>query len=246
VCFLVVPDGTNRIAQQERGGGIATARGNRPRDRGGPGSRAGQVRAGGAYTDGSEATESNRSHCRRTGPQSHPSTATRILNAFPSPKSWRLDEVRALRRWLRERRVKKYGQDFGNQLDAVTAAAKVGLTPERVFKTLVVRGDKAGVVMACIPALADLDLKALAAHSGNKRTEMVPVKDLPALTGYQRGGVSPLGGKGHITVFVDDSARALDQVSISAGRRGLQIVLSEPDLVRAAGAAVVPLTRPRS
>jgi Cys-tRNA(Pro)/Cys-tRNA(Cys) deacylase len=110
----------------------------------------------------------------------------------------------------------------------------------------VVRGDKAGVVMACIPALADLDLKALAAHSGNKRTEMVPVKDLPALTGYQRGGVSPLGGKGHITVFVDDSARALDQVSISAGRRGLQIVLSEPDLVRAAGAAVVPLTRPRS
>jgi Cys-tRNA(Pro)/Cys-tRNA(Cys) deacylase len=135
-----------------------------------------------------------------------------------------------------------YAED---ELDAVTAAAKVGLPPEQVFKTLVARGDRTGIVMACIPASADLDLKALAACSGNKRADMIPVKDLPALTGYQRGGVSPLGGKRQIAVFVDERARGLDTVSVSAGRRGVQLVLSGPDLIRAAGATVAPLTRPK-
>ncbi|HET7264171.1 MAG TPA: Cys-tRNA(Pro) deacylase [bacterium] len=136
-----------------------------------------------------------------------------------------------------------YSED---DLDAVTAAAKVGLPPERVFKTLVVRGDKTGVVMACIPASADLDLKALAARSGNKRTEMVPVRELPGLTGYQRGGVSPLGGKGHAAVFIDESARGLDRVSVSAGRRGVQLLLSGAGLIRATGGRVARLTRARA
>ncbi len=81
------------------------------------------------------------------------------------------------------------------ELDAVTVARKVGLPPEQVFKTLVVRGDKTGVLVACIPGDGELDLKALAGASGNKKVEMVPVKEIQGLTGYIRGGVSPLGMK---------------------------------------------------
>jgi Cys-tRNA(Pro)/Cys-tRNA(Cys) deacylase len=130
-----------------------------------------------------------------------------------------------------------------DELDALAVAAKVGLPPERVFKTLVLQGDRTGLLMACLPAGAELDLKALAALSGNKRAEMVPVRELPALTGYQRGGVSPLGGRRRCPVFIDASAADLDQVSVSAGQRGLQLILSGPDLIRATGARAVPLCR---
>jgi len=130
-----------------------------------------------------------------------------------------------------------------DELDALSAAAKMGIPPEHLFKTLVLWGDRTGPLMACVPAAAELDLKALAAHSGNKRTEMVPVKDLPGLTGYQRGGVSPLGVKKRCPVFVDESALEIDCLSVSAGRRGLQLVLSGRDLIRATGATVVPLSR---
>ncbi|MGE5674083.1 MAG: aminoacyl-tRNA deacylase [Mycobacterium leprae] len=81
------------------------------------------------------------------------------------------------------------------ELDAVTVAHKVGLPPDQVFKTLVVRGDKTGVLVACIPGDAELDLKVLATVSGNKKVEMVHVKEIQALTGYIRGGCSPLGMK---------------------------------------------------
>ena len=130
-----------------------------------------------------------------------------------------------------------------DELDAPSAAAKMGLPPERLFKTLVLRGDRTGPLMACIPAAAELDLKALAAHSGNKRTEMVPVKELPVLTGYQRGGVSPLGARRRCPVFIDESAVGIDHLAVSAGRRGLQILLAGRDLIRATGARVAPLCR---
>lgn len=131
----------------------------------------------------------------------------------------------------------------GDELDAVSVAAKVAMPPERVFKSLVLRGDRTGLLMACIPAAAELDLKALAAASGNKRVEMVPVKVLPTLTGYQRGGVSPLGSKKRCPVYIDASAQTLDQLSVSAGQRGLQMLLSGPDLIAATAAKVVTLAR---
>ncbi len=126
-------------------------------------------------------------------------------------------------------------------MDAVTVAGKIDLSPSQVFKTLVLRGDRNGVLMACIPGDRELDLKALAAVSGNKRVAMVAVKDLQGLTGYVRGGVSPLGSKKHYPLFLDDSVVTLSLMSISAGRRGLQIFLSGKDLVQATKGQVVSL-----
>lgn len=129
------------------------------------------------------------------------------------------------------------------ELDAVTVAGKVGLLPEQVFKTLVVRGDKTGVLVACIPGNAELDLKGLAAVSGNKKVEMVPVKEIQGLTGYIRGGVSPLGMKKAYPFYLDETAEIIDLLAISAGQRGLQILLAGPDLIRAIGAQVAPLCK---
>lgn len=128
-------------------------------------------------------------------------------------------------------------------LDAVTVAGKVGISPEHIFKTLVLRGDKTAVLMACIPGHKEVDLKALAAVSGNKRVEMVPMKEIQSLTGYIRGGVSPLGVKKPYPLYIDQSAVNLDTISISAGRRGLQIFLKGTDLVNATGAALATISR---
>ncbi|MFZ5823422.1 MAG: Cys-tRNA(Pro) deacylase [Bacillota bacterium] len=129
------------------------------------------------------------------------------------------------------------------ELDAATVARKVGLPPEQVFKTLVVRGDKTGVLVACIPGDGELDLKQLAAVSGNKKVEMVPVKEIQNLTGYIRGGVSPLGMKKAYPFYLDETAEIIDVISVSAGQRGLQMLLSGPDLIRATGAHLAPLTK---
>lgn len=130
-----------------------------------------------------------------------------------------------------------------DELDAVTVARKVGLPPEQVFKTLVLRGDKTGVLVACIPGNAELDLKAIAAVTGNKKAEMVPVKEIQALTGYIRGGVSPLGMKKEYPFYLDETAEIIDVVSVSAGQRGLQMLLSGPDLIRVTGAKLAALCK---
>ncbi|MGF7031864.1 Cys-tRNA(Pro)/Cys-tRNA(Cys) deacylase [Paenibacillus mucilaginosus] len=129
-----------------------------------------------------------------------------------------------------------------DQLDAGTVAAKVGLPAGQLFKTLVLRGDKTGVLVVCIPGDQELDLKKTAAVSGNKKVEMVPVKEIQGLTGYIRGGVSPLGIKKAYPLYLDRKALALDPVSISAGRRGMQIFLAGEALASAAGAVVSELT----
>jgi Cys-tRNA(Pro)/Cys-tRNA(Cys) deacylase len=129
------------------------------------------------------------------------------------------------------------------ELDAVTVARKVDLPPEQVFKTLVVRGDKTGVLVACIPGNGELDLKALAAVSGNKKVEMVHVREIQGLTGYIRGGVSPLGMKKSYPCYLDETAEIVDRLSISAGQRGLQIFLAGPDLIRATQAHLAALTK---
>jgi Cys-tRNA(Pro)/Cys-tRNA(Cys) deacylase len=128
-------------------------------------------------------------------------------------------------------------------LDAVTVAEKVGISPSQIFKTLVLRGDKIGVVMACIPGDKELDLKALAIISGNKKMEMVPVKDLQTLTGYIRGGVSPIGVKKKYPLYIDQSIQGLNPVSISAGKRGIQIFLNGMDLVRVCEASLGSISR---
>lgn len=129
------------------------------------------------------------------------------------------------------------------EMDAVSVARKIGLPPEQVFKTLVVRGDKSGVLVACIPGNSELDLKQLAAVSGNKKVEMVHVKEIQGLTGYIRGGVSPLGMKKQYPFYLDETAEIIDQMAVSAGQRGLQLTLSGTDLIRATGAKLAALTK---
>ena len=123
-------------------------------------------------------------------------------------------------------------------LDAVHVAKEVGMPPEQVFKTLCVRGDKTGVIFAVIPGNGGLDLKALAKVSGNKRCELVHLKEVLPLTGYIRGGCSPLGAKKKYPVFMDETSRKFDYIAVSAGMRGMQILATPGDLIRATGASV--------
>ncbi len=131
-----------------------------------------------------------------------------------------------------------------DELDAVTVARKVNMPPEATFKTLVARGDKTGVVMACIPGNAELDLKKIASATGNKRVELVAVKEIQSLTGYIRGGVSPLGSRKKYPLFLDQSALGHDLISVSAGQRGLQMILAPQDLQRATSATLADLAKP--
>ena len=126
-------------------------------------------------------------------------------------------------------------------LDAVHVADEVGMPAAQVFKTLVVRGDKTGIIFACIPGDGELDLKALAKVSGNKRAELVHLKEVLPLTGYIRGGCSPLGAKKNYPVYLDASCNNWNEIAISAGVRGLQIVAAPGDLKAATGASVAQL-----
>jgi Cys-tRNA(Pro)/Cys-tRNA(Cys) deacylase len=141
-----------------------------------------------------------------------------------------------------EYRLMEYEVDESD-VSAEAVANKVNLPLEQVFKTLVARGDKSGVVLACIPGGAQLDLKRLSEISGNKKVEMVPVKEIQALTGYIRGGVSPIGTKKHYPVYLDESALQFPFISISAGVRGCQILLDPKSLPRAVGAQISPICR---
>jgi len=123
-------------------------------------------------------------------------------------------------------------------LSAENVATKVGLPLDQVWKTLVVRGDRTGVLFAVLPGSATLDLKALAKVSGNRKTETVPLKEVQPLTGYIRGGVTALGGKKDYPVFVDETMELFDVVAVSAGVRGTQILLAPADYLRAVGATV--------
>lgn len=130
-----------------------------------------------------------------------------------------------------------------SDLSAVTVAQRLGVDPACVFKTLVARGDRTGILMACIPAAAELDLKALAAASGNKHVEMVHLKEVFPLTGYIRGGCSPLAAKKNYPVYVDDSAARHACLYVSAGQRGVQLRLAPAVLLEAAQAVQAPLCR---
>ncbi|MBK8251557.1 MAG: Cys-tRNA(Pro) deacylase [Polyangiaceae bacterium] len=128
-------------------------------------------------------------------------------------------------------------------LSAETVAQKVGLPPEQVFKTLLVKGDKTGLLFAVVPGNAELDFKALAKVSGDKQVTMVPLKDVQPLTGYIRGGVTALAGKKDYPVVADETIELFDTVSVSAGVRGTQIIIGPGDYLRATKAKVGGITR---
>jgi Cys-tRNA(Pro)/Cys-tRNA(Cys) deacylase len=117
-------------------------------------------------------------------------------------------------------------------LSAETVAAKVNLPLEQVFKTLVMRGDRNGVCLAVVPGNTNVDEKAMARLTGDRRVEMVPLKEVQGLTGYIRGGVTALAGKRDYPVYVDETGELFDVISISAGTRGLQILLAPADYLR--------------
>ena len=118
-----------------------------------------------------------------------------------------------------------------DHLEAVHVAAEVGMPTGQVFKTLCVRGDKTGVIFAVIAGDDELNLKALAKASGNKRAELVHLKEVLPLTGYIRGGCSPIGAKKHYPVYLSDAAANWEQIAISGGQRGLQIIIKPADLL---------------
>lgn len=119
-----------------------------------------------------------------------------------------------------------------SDLSAGHVAEAIGLPPEQVFKTLVVRGVDTGILLAAIPANTELDLKATAAASGNKKVDLAPVKDVLGLTGYIRGGVSPVGTRKPYPLYLDETAVLWDVISVSAGVRGTQMLVKPDDLAR--------------
>jgi Cys-tRNA(Pro)/Cys-tRNA(Cys) deacylase len=121
----------------------------------------------------------------------------------------------------------------------------VGLPPEQVFKTLVVRGDRTGVMLAVVPGDASLDLKALAKLSGDRKCDTVQLKEVQPLTGYVRGGVTALAAKKDYPTYVDETVELFDVISVSAGVRGTQILLAPADYVRATRARTGPLAKPK-
>ena len=151
--------------------------------------------------------------------------ATRILDSLGIPYTLREYEVDT------------------NDLTAETVAAKIDLPCEQVFKTLVARGDRGCVYLAVIPGNTELDGKALSRVTGDRRVDLVPLREVQQLTGYIRGGVTALGGKRDHPVYVDETIELFDIISISAGVRGTQILLAPADYLRATHATVVAIAR---
>jgi Cys-tRNA(Pro)/Cys-tRNA(Cys) deacylase len=130
-----------------------------------------------------------------------------------------------------------------DDLTAETVASKIGLPPEQVFKTLVARGDRGGVYLAIIPGNLELDGKALARVTEDRRVDLVPLREVQRLTGYIRGGVTALGGKRDYPAYADETIELFDVVSVSAGARGTQILIAPADYLRVTRAAVVAIAR---
>lgn len=131
-----------------------------------------------------------------------------------------------------------------DDLSAETVARKIGMPLAQVFKTLVVRGDRGGVCLAVLPGGAQLDLKALARLTGDRKVDTVPLKEVQPLTGYLRGGVTALAGKKDYPVYLDESALQFPVISVSAGVRGTQLWLAPADYVRAVGARLGAFSLP--
>lgn len=141
--------------------------------------------------------------------------------------------------------LREYAVD-PDDLAAETVAAKVGLPPGQVFKTLLARGDRHGPCFAVIPGDSELDYKALAKVTGDRKIELVPLKEVQPLTGYIRGGVTVLGAKKAYPVYADETIELWDVISISAGVRGTQILIAPADYLRVTEAVVGAIARDKS
>lgn len=128
-----------------------------------------------------------------------------------------------------------------NDLNGNHAATAIGFPPEQVFKTLVARGVKNGIMVFCIPVCCELDLKKAAKVSGDKSISLLPVKDLLATTGYIRGGCSPVGMKKKFPTYFDEVCLLFDEIAVSAGERGHQMILPTNDLLQLVDAKIVDI-----
>ena len=126
-------------------------------------------------------------------------------------------------------------------LSGIHAAAAIAMDEEQVFKTLVARGERTGINVFCIPVCCELDLKKAAKAAGDKNMELVPVKDLLGLTGYIRGGCSPVGMKKKYPTFFDETCQLWDEIAVSAGARGHQMILPPEDLASLVGAKLLDI-----
>jgi Cys-tRNA(Pro)/Cys-tRNA(Cys) deacylase len=138
--------------------------------------------------------------------------------------------------------LREYEVD-ADDLAAESVAAKIGMPAEQVFKTLLARGDRHGPCFAVIPGSYELDLKALARATGDRKIDLVPLKEVQPLTGYIRGGVTAMGAKKDYPVILDETAILWDVISISAGVRGTQIIIRPDDYVRTTDAEVAQIAR---
>jgi Cys-tRNA(Pro)/Cys-tRNA(Cys) deacylase len=123
-------------------------------------------------------------------------------------------------------------------------AKKVGMPPEEVFKTLVLRGEKKGVMVCVVPVELEVDLKKLAQAAGDKKVEMVPMKEILGLTGYIRGGVSPIGMKKKFPTYIDETCLSFERITVSSGTKGAQLLLSVAELLPFVDAKTASLTQP--
>ena len=137
--------------------------------------------------------------------------------------------------------VKEYEVDESD-LSGVHIAEQIGLPCEMVFKTLVAKGDKTGPLVFCIPVAEEIDLRRAASITGNKKIEMIHVKDLLSLTGYIRGGVSPIGMKKAFPTYIHESALQFERITVSSGTRGAQLLLPRAELLQFLGAKTADLT----
>lgn len=129
-----------------------------------------------------------------------------------------------------------------NDLNGNHAAEAIGKPAEEVFKTLVARGERTGINVFCIPVCFELNLKKAAKAAGDKNMELVAVKELPGLTGYIRGGCSPVGMKKKYPTYFDETCELYDEIAVSAGERGHQMLVPPMDLARFLGAKLVDIT----
>lgn len=161
------------------------------------------------------------------------------------PKAEKTNAVRILEGLGVPLELRPYDVDE-DDLSAETVAHKVGLPVEQVFKTLVVRGERTGVCFAVLPAGTELDLKALARARADKSADIVPLKEVLGLTGYIRGGVTAIGAKKDFPVVLDETAILYDVISVSAGQRGLQMLVHPDAYARATAATWAAIARPVS
>lgn len=127
-------------------------------------------------------------------------------------------------------------------LSGIHVAAQLGQDPDSVFKTLVLKGEKTGYLVCCIPVAEELDLKKAAKAAGDKKVELIPMKELLPVTGYIRGGCSPVGMKKHFPTYIEETAVLFDEIAVSAGVRGLQVIINPEELGRYIEAEFVSLT----